>query len=167
VGLREVTDEQYLAWRVGQVARLAAGLRTIGVPIIEPAGGHAVFLDAARFLPHVPARAFPGQALACALYVEGGVRGVEIGGVMAGRDPQTGAERPPRLELVRLAVPRRVYSNAHMDVVVETVRRAFARREEIGGMRFTYEPPVLRHFMAYFAPVPPAELRRAGEALPA
>jgi tryptophanase len=167
VGLREVTDEQYLAWRVGQVARLAAGLRALGVPIIEPAGGHAVFLDALRFLPHVPQSAFPGQALACALYVEGGVRGVEIGGVMAGRDPQTGKERPPRMELVRLAVPRRVYSNAHMDVVVETVRRALARREEIGGMRFTYEPPVLRHFMAHFAPVLPVELGRAGEALPA
>ncbi|MDR7419202.1 MAG: tryptophanase [Armatimonadota bacterium] len=167
VGLREVTDQQYLEWRVGQVARLAAGLRAAGAPLVEPPGGHAVFLDAQRFLPHVPQWAFPGQALACALYVEGGVRGVEIGGVMAGRDPRTGHERPPRLELVRLAVPRRVYSDAHMDVVTETVRRALARRRDIGGMRFTYEPPVLRHFTAHFAPIPPGELHRAREVRPA
>jgi tryptophanase len=167
VGLREVTDQQYLEWRVGQVARLAAGLRAAGVPIVEPVGGHAVFLDARRFLPHVPQPAFPGQALTCALYVEGGVRGVEIGGVMAGRDPQTGQERPPRMELVRLAVPRRVYSDAHMDVVMETTRRALARRDEIGGMRFAYEPPVLRHFTAHFAPIPAAELRQPQESRPA
>ncbi|MDR7542663.1 MAG: tryptophanase [Armatimonadota bacterium] len=163
VGLREVTDEAYLEWRVGQVARLGEGLRAAGVPIVEPVGGHAVFLDARRFLPHIPQSAFPAQALACALYADGGVRGVEIGGVMAGRDPQTGAERPPRLELVRLAVPRRVYSDAHMAVVVATARRTLARRAEIGGLRFVYEPPVLRHFTAEFAPIPqavPGDLRQ-------
>jgi tryptophanase len=153
VGLREVTDEAYLEWRVGQVARLGHGLRAAGVPLVEPVGGHAVFLDARRFLPHIPQAAFPAQALACALYADGGVRGVEIGGVMAGRDPRTGAERPPRLELVRLAVPRRVYSDAHMAVVVATARRTLARREEIGGLRCVYEPPVLRHFTAEFAPI--------------
>lgn len=163
VGLREVLDEQYLAWRIGQVRRLAEGLRTAGVPIVEPPGGHAVFLDALRFLPHVPQSAFPAQALACALYEDGGVRGVEIGGVMAGRDPRTGQERSPRLELVRLAIPRRVYSDAHMAVVLETARRTLARRDRIGGMKFTYEPPVLRHFTARFAPVPVQELKHLHE----
>ncbi len=158
VGLREVLDQDYLAWRVGQVARLGQDLQAAGVPIVEPVGAHAVFLDARRFLPHVSQRDFPAQALACALYVDGGIRGCEIGAVMGGRDPQTGAERFPRLELVRLAVPRRVYSDSHMDVVVEVARRTLARRDEIGGMRFTYEPPVLRHFTAHFTPVPVGEL---------
>jgi tryptophanase len=163
IGLREVLDESYLAWRTGQVARLAEGLRTVGVPIVEPPGGHAVFLDARRFLPHVPQDAFPAQALACALYLDGGIRGVEIGGVMAGRDPRTGRERPPRLELVRLAVPRRVYTESHMAVVVETARLTLARRDEIGGVRFVHEPPVLRHFTARFAPVARADLGRVRE----
>jgi tryptophanase len=167
VGLREVLDQNYLEWRVGQVARLGAGLRAAGVPIVEPVGGHAVFLDALRFLPHVPQAAFPAHALACALYVDGGVRGVEIGGVMAGRDPQTRQERPPRMELVRLAVPRRVYTDAHMAVVVETVTRTLARSDQIGGMKFTREPPVLRHFTAHFAPIPPADLRRVAQSRPA
>lgn len=167
VGLREVLDEAYLEWRVGQVGRLAAALRAGGVPVVEPPGGHAVFLDARRFLPHVPQQVFPAQALACALYLDGGVRGVEIGGVMAGRDPRTGQERPPRLELVRLAVPRRAYTESHMAVVVETARRTLARRDEIGGMRFVHEPPVLRHFTARFAPVAPAELPRLPNGLPA
>lgn len=167
VGLREVLDQAYLEWRIGQVARLGEALLAAGVPIVEPVGGHAVFLDARRFLPHVPQWAFPAQALACALYADGGVRGVEIGGVMAGRDPKTGQERPPRLELVRLAVPRRVYSDAHMAVVAEAARRSLARRDEIGGVRLTYEPPVLRHFTARFAPLAPADLTRAPEARPA
>ncbi|MBI3998349.1 MAG: tryptophanase [Armatimonadetes bacterium] len=161
VGLLEVLDHDYLAWRVGQVQRLWTGLRDAGVPLVAPAGGHAVFLDARRFLRHVPQDAFPAQALACALYADGGVRGVEVGGVMAGRDPRTGQERRPRLELVRLAVPRRVYSDAHMTVVIETARRTLARRAEIGGMRFVYEPSVLRHFTAHFAPIPAAELAQA------
>lgn len=166
-GLREMLDESYLEWRTGQVARLAAGLRAAGVPIVEPPGGHAVFVEARGFLPHVPPEAFPAQALACALYLDGGVRGVEIGGVMAGRDPRTGRERPPRLELVRLAVPRRAYTESHMAVVVETARRALARRDEIGGVRFVHEPPVLRHFTAHFAPVARADLPRLPDVLPA
>ncbi|MDR7521868.1 MAG: tryptophanase [Armatimonadota bacterium] len=167
VGLREVLDQHYLAWRIGQVARLGEALRAAGVPIVEPVGGHAVFLDARRFLPHVPQWAYPAQALACALYLDGGIRGVEIGGVMAGRDPKTGQERPPRLELVRLAVPRRVYTDAHLAVVVEAARRTLARRDQVGGMRFVYEPPVLRHFTAHFAPIPASELRRMRTTRPA
>ena len=153
VGLREVLDEEYLAWRIGQVETLGAWVAEAGVPILEPVGGHAVFIDALRFVPHVPRTQYPGQALACALYEDGGVRGVEIGAVMAGRDPATGQERFPRLELVRLAVPRRVYTQSHMKVVAETAGQTWRRREEIQGLRFAYEPPVLRHFTARFAPV--------------
>ena len=153
VGLREVLDEEYLAWRIGQVETLGAWMAEAGVPILEPVGGHAVFIDALRFVPHVPRAQYPGQALACALYEDGGVRGVEIGVVMAGRDPTTGQERFPRLELVRLAVPRRVYTQSHMKVVAETAAQTWRRREEIQGLRFAYEPPVLRHFTARFAPV--------------
>ena len=153
VGLREVLDEEYLAWRIGQVETLGAWMAEAGVPILEPVGGHAVFIDALRFVPHVPRAQYPGQALACALYEDGGVRGVEIGVVMAGRDPTTGQERFPRLELVRLAVPRRVYTQSHMKVVAETAGQTWRRREEIQGLRFAYEPPVLRHFTARFAPV--------------
>ena len=153
VGLREVLDEEYLAWRIGQVETLGAWMAEAGLPILEPVGGHAVFIDALRFVPHVPRVQYPGQALACALYEDGGVRGVEIGVVMAGRDPTTGQERFPRLELVRLAVPRRVYTQSHMKVVAETAGQTWRRREEIQGLRFAYEPPVLRHFTARFAPV--------------
>lgn len=152
-GLREVVDEEYLAWRIGQVRWLGERLLEAGAPVVEPIGGHAVFLDALRFLPHLPRAQYPGQALACALYEDGGVRGVEIGAVLAGRDPATKQERFPRLELVRLAVPRRVYTQSHMAYVAETVRETHRRRDRIRGLRFVYEPPVLRHFMARFAPV--------------
>jgi tyrosine phenol-lyase len=149
-GLLEVTDEDYLAYRVGQVGYLARRLKEAGVPIIEPAGGHAVYLDALRFLPAISRDRFPAQALAVELYVEGGVRGVEIGAVLAGRDPKTGENRFPGLEMVRLAVPRRVYTRQHLDVVVETCRGVLSRREKIGGLAFKKEPPVLRHFTATF-----------------
>ncbi len=152
-GLREVTDEDYLAWRIGQVRWVGEQLRDRGIPIVEPVGGHAVFLDALRFLPHLPREQYPGQALACAIYEDGGVRGVEIGAVMAGRDPVTQRPRFPRLELVRLAIPRRVYTQSHMAVVVETVAQTFARRDAVAGLRMTHEPPVLRHFTARFAPI--------------
>lgn len=154
VGLREVVEQPYLEWRIGQVARLADGMRAAGVPLVEPVGGHAVFLDALRFLPHVPQTAYPAQSLACELYVDGGVRGVEVGGIMAGRDPQTGAERFSRLEMVRLAVPRRAYTDAHMAVVVQAARLTLDRSGGIGGLRIVSEPPVLRHFAAHFAPAP-------------
>jgi len=149
-GLEEVVDEDYLAYRVGQVAYLGRRLKEAGVPIIEPVGGHAVYLDARRFLPDMPRELFPAQALAVELYIEGGVRGVEVGAVLAGRDPKTGKNRFPELEMVRLAVPRRVYTRQHLDVVVETCRRVLARRDKIKGLAFTKEPPVLRHFTARF-----------------
>jgi tyrosine phenol-lyase len=154
-GLREVTDESYLAWRIGQVRWLGERMLDDGVPIVEPVGGHAVFIDALRFLPHLPRSQYPGQALACALYEEGGIRGVEIGTVMAGRDPMTREERFPRLELVRLAIPRRVYTQSHMAVVAGTTASVLRRREEIAGLRMTHEAPVLRHFTAQFEPLVP------------
>jgi len=155
VGLREVLDEEYLAWRIGQVETLGTWMAEAGVPILEPVGGHAVFIDALRFLPHLPRAHYPAQALSVALYEDGGVRGVEIGTILAGRDPATGEERFPRLEMVRLAVPRRVYTQSHLRVVAETAAQTLARREEIRGLRFVYEAPVLRHFTARFAPLGP------------
>ena len=149
-GLEEVTDEAYLAYRVGQVRYLAGLLDEAGVPIIKPAGGHAVYLDARRFLPHVPQERFPGQAIAVELYIEGGVRGVEIGTVLSGRDPRTGENIYPELDMVRLTIPRRVYTNRHMKAIAETVKRVYQRRDGIGGLAFEYEPPVLRHFTARF-----------------
>jgi tryptophanase len=146
VGLREVLDEEYLAHRIGQVAFLADLLRDLGVPMIEPPGGHGVFVDAGAFLPHLPRDQFPGQALAIALYLEGGVRAVEIGSVMFGEDP-TGA----RPELVRLAIPRRVYSNAQLGHVAATFAALLERRSAIRGVTIVEEPPVLRHFTARFA----------------
>ena len=152
-GLREVTDEAYLAWRIGQVRALGEAMLASGVPIVEPVGGHAVFLDALRFLPHLPRPHYPAQALACALYEEGGVRGVEIGAVLAGRDPLTREERFPRLELVRLAVPRRVYTQSHMAVVADTAASVLRRRETVTGLRMIHEAAVLRHFTARFDPL--------------
>ena len=146
VGLREVLDEEYLAHRIGQVAFLAGLLRDLGVPMIEPPGGHGVFVDAGAFLPHIPRDRFPGQALALALYLEGGVRTVEIGSVMFGEDP-TGT----RPELVRLAIPRRVYSNAHLGHVAGTFAALREQRSSIRGVAIVEEPPVLRHFTARFA----------------
>jgi len=149
-GLEEVTDEAYLAYRIGQIRYLAGLLDDAGVPIIKPPGGHAVYLDARRFLPHVPQKTFPGQAIAIELYIEGGVRGVEIGTVLSGRDPRTGENICPELDMVRLTIPRRVYTNRHMKAIVETVKRVYQRRDGIGGLVFEYEPPVLRHFTARF-----------------
>jgi tyrosine phenol-lyase len=150
-GLKEVLDERYLEFRIGQVRRLGETLSAAGVPIVLPVGGHAVYLDASAFLPHVPACAYPAQALAVALYREGGIRAVEIGGVMFGRvDPATGAEIPPPLELVRLTIPRRVYSNTHLDYVAHVVKQIYARREEITGVKIVRQAPFLRHFTAEF-----------------
>jgi tryptophanase len=153
VGLWEGLDESYLAYRVGQTAYLAERLLEVGIPVIEPPGGHAVYVDAGGLLPHIPRDQFPGQALSIELYLEGGVRGVELGSVsMAHKDPRTGEMRYPLMELVRLAIPRRTYTQAHLDYVVEVMARIYNRREELRGYRITYAPELLRHFTARFEP---------------
>lgn len=153
-GFREaVEDEHLVAWRVSQVEYLGARLIDAGIPIVRPVGGHAVFLDARAFLPHLPQEAFPAQALAAEIYIESGVRTMERGNVSAGRDPETGTNRCPRLELVRLAIPRRVYTNSHMDVVVEGIKGVWKRRDAIKGLQFTYEPRSLRFFQGRFEQV--------------
>ncbi|NNF07011.1 MAG: tryptophanase [Candidatus Eisenbacteria bacterium] len=150
VGLQEVLDEDYLRYRIASTEYVVRALDEAGVPVAKPAGGHAVYLDASRFLPHVPALQYPGQSLAVELYREGGIRAVEIGSVMFGLDPRTGEETPAHWELVRLAIPRRVYTQSHMDYVVETVVDVFRRRKEIGGLRIVEAPRFLRHFSARF-----------------
>jgi tryptophanase len=153
-GLREGLEEDYLAYRLGQTAYLGERLLAAGIPIIVPPGGHAVYVDAGRLFPHIPQSEFPGQALAVELYREGAIRTVEIGSVMfAYPDPDSGEMVYPVLELVRLAIPRRVYTQSHLDYVAETIERIAERRERIGGYRITYEPALLRHFTAKFEPV--------------
>ncbi len=153
-GLWEGLDENYLAYRIAHTRYLAERLSEERVPILTPPGGHAVYLDARRFLPHVVQSELPGQALVCALYLQGGIRSVEIGSVMfARRDPETGGMVYPELELVRLAIPRRVYTQAHLDHVVDTCKHVYDHREVIGGLRYTYAPDLLRHFTARFEPL--------------
>jgi tryptophanase len=150
-GLWEGLDESYLAYRVAHTQYLGDRLVEEGIPILEPPGGHAIYLDARRFLPHIPQAEFPAQALSVALYVEGGIRSVEIGSVMfAEKDPDTGQMVYPALELVRLAIPRRVYTQTHLDYVVATCKRVYEQRASLHGLRITYEPPMLRHFTARF-----------------
>jgi tryptophanase len=152
-GLEEVLDEHYLQYRLRSVEYLGERLVAAGVPILQPPGGHAIYLNARKFLPHVPVDQFPGQSLVVELYRTGGIRSVEIGSVMFGkRDPQ-GTFVPARMELVRLAIPRRVYTQSHIDYVIEVVVEVFRRRRELGGYRIVEEPPFLRHFTARFAPV--------------
>ncbi len=154
-GIREmVATDDHVRARVGQVEYLGVNLTKAGVPLVQPIGGHGVFLDARRILDHLTQDQLPAQALAAALYADSGVRSMERGVVSAGRDPVTGDHRYPKLELVRLAIPRRVYTQAHMDVVTESVVDLYERRETIGGLCFTYEPPDLRFFQARFLPLP-------------
>jgi tyrosine phenol-lyase len=150
-GLEEVLEEDYLTYRIRTAQYMGEQLDRGGVPFVRPTGGHAIYLDAAAFAPHIPRAHFPGQSLACALYLEGGVRSCEIGSVMFGRsDPETGEVVAPSLELVRLAFPRRVYTQSHFDYVAEVILQVFERRQELQGMRLSYEAPVLRHFTARF-----------------
>jgi tryptophanase len=146
VGLQEALEEDYLKYRIASTAYLGTHISKKGVPIVRPPGGHAVYIDAGAFLPHIPSHEFPGVALAAELYLEGGIRSVEIGTLMLG----TGA----KLDLVRLAIPRRVYTQSHIDYVVEIILEVWRRREHIRGYRLTYEAPFLRHFTARFEPLP-------------
>jgi tryptophanase len=153
-GFVEVLDEDYLQYRVRSVAYLGEHLLEAGIQIVEPPGGHAIYVDAAAFCPHIPPAQFPGQALVCALYRHAGIRAVEIGSVMFGRvDPDTGESSHPPMELVRLAIPRRVYTQSHIDYVVEAAVEVFRQREQIRGLRITAEPEALRHFTAQFEEV--------------
>jgi tryptophanase len=154
-GLEEVLDADYLRYRIRSTEYLADELLRAGVPIIEPAGGHAIYIDARALAPHVPPLDYPGIALVNALYLEGGVRSVEIGTVMFGLQPD-GTERPAAMDLVRLAIPRRVYTQSHIDYVAEVVLAVAGRRETLGGYRMTAAPRVLRHFTARFEPKPPS-----------
>ncbi|MEQ8766736.1 MAG: tryptophanase [Planctomycetota bacterium] len=154
IGLREVLDEDYLHYRIASTAYVQRSLEALGVPVVRPAGGHAVYIDARRMLPHVSPIELPGQALVVALYEEAGIRSCEIGTVMFGRyDPETGEETEASQDLVRLAIPRRVYTQSHMDFVVEALGRVFDRCEDIGGFAFVSQEPVLRHFTARFRPI--------------
>jgi tryptophanase len=150
VGLREILDEHYLDYRLLSTRYVVEHLRAAGIPVLSPAGGHAVYLDARRFLPHVDPLQYPGQALAVELYVEAGIRAVEIGTVMFGLDPHTGQESPARHDLLRLAIPRRVYTQSHMDYVLEAIQLVWQRRDSIAGMKISQAPKFLRHFTAHF-----------------
>jgi tyrosine phenol-lyase len=160
IGIAESVEEDHIRARVGQVAYLAERLIRAGVPIVRPTGGHAVYIDAVRFLPHLPREHFPAQSLAAALYVDSGVRAMERGGVSAGRDPETGENIFPPLELVRLTIPRRVYTQAHMDVVAESVIALHQTPEQVVGLRMIHEPKHLRFFQARFEPMVPASAPR-------
>ncbi|HEV3263775.1 MAG TPA: tryptophanase [Gemmataceae bacterium] len=153
-GFTEVLDEDYLQYRIRSVEYLGEHLRAAGIQIVEPPGGHAVYIDAAAFCPHLPPAQFPGQALVCSLYRHAGIRAVEIGSVMFGRvDPDTGEAAHPPMELVRLAIPRRVYTQSHIDYVIEAAVEVFQRRGQIRGLRITEEQAALRHFTAKFEEV--------------
>jgi tryptophanase len=151
-GLKECVDEHYLRYRIRSTEYLAEALDHAGVPLVKPAGGHAVYLDARALLPHIPPLEYPGQALAVALYEAGGIRSVEIGTVMFGRHPD-GSEEPAAMDLVRLAIPRRTYTQSHVDYVIEVVAAVAGRASDLRGYRIVEQPAQLRHFTARFEPL--------------
>lgn len=151
-GLTEIIDEDYLRYRLRSMAYIGERLEAMGVPIVRPTGGHAVFIDARRLLPHIPPREYPGQALAVALYLEGGIRACEIGTVMFGLKPD-GTEVEAPMDLVRMAFPRRVYTQSHADYIVEVFEEIVARKDALKGMKITWQPTAMRHFTAKFAPL--------------
>lgn len=153
IGIRESIEYDHIHARVGQVHYLGNKIKDEGIPIVMPIGTHGVFLDARRFLPDIDQDLFPAQSLAAEIYIDSGVRSMERGNVSAGRNPENGQNRRPHLELVRLTIPRRVYTQAHMDVVAESVMEVWDKRESIRGLEFTYEPRYLRFFQARFRPV--------------
>ncbi len=151
-GLKEILEEDYMQYRVRSTAYLGDNLERVGVPTFVPAGGHAIYIDAKRMLPHIPPKHLPGQALCVELYLEAGIRAVEIGSVMFGKtDAETGDFVPGQNELVRLALPRRVYTQSHMDYIIEALENLSKRKDEIRGMQFDYEAPILRHFTSTFS----------------
>ncbi|MFZ0213034.1 MAG: tryptophanase [Candidatus Acidiferrales bacterium] len=152
VGLNEALDEDYLNYRIVSTAYLGDHISAEGVPIVQPPGGHAIYIDARAFLPHVPPVQFPGVALAAELYLEGGIRSVEIGTLMFGKRDEKGVEHPGPMDLLRLAIPRRVYTQSHIDYVVEVILEVWRRREKVRGLELTYQAPFLRHFTARFKP---------------
>ena len=152
-GLEEVLDEHYLTYRIRSVEYLGEKLTGAGIPIMVPPGGHAIYLDAKRFAEHIPPHRYPGQAIVCELFRKGGIRSVEIGSVMFGRYDGTGSLVSPSMELVRMAIPRRVYTQSHIDYVIEVTKEVFRHRKELRGFKITEEPPVLRHFTAKFQPM--------------
>ncbi|MCS3641616.1 tryptophanase [Salinibacter ruber] len=154
VGLQEIVDEDYLEYRMASTRYLGEALTELGVPIVKPVGGHAVYIDAKSLLPHIPPLDYPAQSLAVALYVTGGIRGVEIGSVMFGRQPD-GSEEPADQELLRLAIPRRVYTQSHVDYVIECFEALVGRKGALCGYEITEEPPQLRHFTAHLRPKAP------------
>ncbi len=153
IGLQEVMDENYLHYRIRSIEYLTNKLIAAGVPVMQPAGGHAVYIDAKEFLSHIPVDQYPGQALVAALYLEGGIRSVEIGSLMFGKYDSAGKLIPAQMELVRLAIPRRVYTQSHIDYVSEVIIDVFNKRNEIKGFIITEEIPMLRHFTAKLKPV--------------
>ncbi|MCX6169292.1 MAG: tryptophanase [Ignavibacteriales bacterium] len=152
-GLEEIVDEHYLQYRIRSTEYLGEKMLAAGIPIIEPPGGHAIYIDAKRFLPKIPSEQYPGQSIVCEMYIEGGIRAVEIGSVMFGKYDEKGKLIPAMMELVRLAIPRRVYTQSHIDYVAEVMIEVFKNRDKMKGYTITYEAPMLRHFTAKFKPI--------------
>ena len=153
VGIQEVLEPSYLEYRIKSTEYVWKHLDEMGVPLLRPAGGHAVYIDARGFLPHVPPGELPGQSVSVALYAEAGIRSCEIGTVMFGHTREDGTQEPGTMDLVRMAIPRRVYTQSHMDYVIEAIRYVFERREKLGGFKIVDEPPALRHFTCGFEPI--------------